>query len=91
MSKSCVHFVVTGRVQGVFYRSETKKQARKLNLTGWVKNLPTGQVEVLACGEQAQVEELSRWLWHGPRASLVKEVVNRAMAWQEHSGFVISY
>lgn len=91
MGKTCTRFVVTGRVQGVFYRSETKKQAQKLGLTGVVKNLSTGQVEVLACGEQEQIDILHRWLWEGPKASSVSQVIDENVSSQEFSDFIISY
>ncbi len=65
---------VTGRVQGVFFRAYTKEEAEKLNLTGWVKNLPTGEVEVLIEGEEEQVKALIDWFWKGPPYAKVSQV-----------------
>lgn len=73
----CKHCFVSGRVQGVFYRASTAQRARTLNLTGYAQNLPDGRVEVLACGEPSAVEALCDWLWQGPPAAKVSEVVVR--------------
>ena len=65
---------VSGKVQGVFYRASTAERARALGLTGYAKNLPDGRVEVLACGDEAKVDELIHWLWKGPAAAQVDGV-----------------
>lgn len=70
----CRHFKVSGRVQGVAFRAATLDEARRLGLTGWVKNLPNGDVEALACGEAEALASLERWLWQGPRAARVTTV-----------------
>ncbi len=62
----CVRGTVTGRVQGVFFRASTRDAALSLNLTGWVRNLPDGRVEFLACGESGKIQTLCEWLKHGP-------------------------
>ncbi|UAA37235.1 acylphosphatase [Paraneptunicella aestuarii] len=66
--------IVTGKVQGVFYRATTRQQALELGLTGYAKNLPDGSVEVMACGVEAQVQSLMDWLWQGPDRSRVDSV-----------------
>lgn len=71
IAKRCL---VSGRVQGVFYRASTAERARALGLIGYAKNLPDGRVEVLACGEDAKVGELIDWLWKGPPAAKVQGV-----------------
>ncbi|HEY1774314.1 MAG TPA: acylphosphatase [Gammaproteobacteria bacterium] len=71
VTKRCL---VSGRVQGVFYRVSTAEQARRLGITGYAKNLPDGRVEVLACGEAAKVSELIEWLRKGPPAAQVSDV-----------------
>jgi len=65
---------VVGRVQGVYYRAATAEQATRLQLDGWVKNLPDGSVEVVAAGDAAAIAELARWLWSGPPAARVSAV-----------------
>jgi len=72
--KICRRCLVSGKVQGVFYRASTVEQARALSITGHAKNLPDGRVEVLACGEEAQVKELIDWLWQGPPMAKVQSV-----------------
>ncbi len=70
----CKRCLISGRVQGVFYRASTAERARALAVTGYAKNLPDGRVEVLACGEEAAVKELCDWLWQGPPAAKVEAV-----------------
>jgi acylphosphatase len=62
-------------VQGVYYRAAAQQRARQLGVTGNVRNLPDGRVEVLACGEPAAVEALCEWLWQGPPHAQVTEVI----------------
>jgi acylphosphatase len=66
--------IVRGRVQGVFYRNWTQRTARSLRLTGWVRNLSSGDVEILAIGPQEDVEDLERQCWEGPYGAKVEEV-----------------
>lgn len=70
----CRRCLVSGRVQGVFFRASTREKALELGLSGRARNLPDGRVEVLVCGEEAQVESLCRWLWEGPPSARVEEV-----------------
>jgi acylphosphatase len=69
-----VRLVARGRVQGVFYRASTREQARALGLTGWVRNLPDGSVEVLAEGPRERLERLVAWCRQGPPAARVSAV-----------------
>ena len=68
------HVVVSGRVQGVFFRAETSRLARSRGVAGWVRNLPDGRVEVAADGETDSVERFERAIRHGPRGARVDEV-----------------
>jgi acylphosphatase len=72
--KICRRCLVSGKVQGVFYRASAAERARVLGVTGHAKNLPDGRVEVLACGEEAKVEELIEWLRQGPPTAKVSGV-----------------
>ncbi|EIT71366.1 Acylphosphatase [Hydrocarboniphaga effusa AP103] len=67
-------FVVTGRVQGVYFRESTREQAEALGLVGWVCNLVDGRVEGVAHGSEAALEALHRWLLLGPPAARVDAV-----------------
>ena len=66
--------MVSGQVQGVFFRASAQDTARKLGLTGWVRNLRDGRVELVACGEEAKLKELEHWLWQGPPHARVTQV-----------------
>ena len=68
---SRAHVLVTGRVQGVFFRDHTRRWALSLGLTGWVRNMEDGRVEVTAEGEKSQIESLLRLLREGPPLSRV--------------------
>lgn len=70
----CLRCLVTGRVQGVFFRESTRQEAESLGVTGSAANLPDGRVEVLACGEEPSVRALVDWLWQGPRLAEVEDV-----------------
>ena len=70
----CQHYLVNGRVQGVFFRANTQRQARALGLTGWVRNRRDGRVEVLACGDEQQLLVFAKWLEIGPELSKVTNI-----------------
>ena len=84
--------VVSGIVQGVYYRYSTKDRADALGLGGTVRNLPDGSVEVVAEGEEAQIEALIGWCRRGPLGARVERV---DVKWAEPSaglrGFSILY
>ena len=63
--------LVSGRVQGVFYRASARERARASGIAGYARNLPDGRVEVLACGEESAVQAFIEWLWVGPVAAKV--------------------
>lgn len=71
----CMHVYIKGRVQGVFFRAETQRTARKLKLTGWVRNMPDGRVEALFEGENDNVDDMLNWCRIGPPAARVDEVL----------------
>ncbi|MDQ7730125.1 acylphosphatase [Halomonas sp. SpR8] len=74
MTDCCVRALVTGKVQGVWYRRATQEQALQLVITGYAKNLPDGRVEVLMCGHPDSVKRLSEWLWQGSEGARVTHV-----------------
>ena len=69
-----VHLFVHGRVQGVFFRDSTRKVARDLGLTGWVRNCSDGSVEIQAEGDRNKLEELVEWCRHGPDLASVSNL-----------------
>jgi len=82
-----IHCLVSGRVQGVWYRASTREQAKKLGITGWVRNLPDGKVEVLAFGQREQLDKLLMWLKRGPELAKVTDVQIKEIPWEVHEGF----
>ena len=87
-----VHAFVSGRVQGVNFRYHTRNVAQKLNLTGWVRNLLGGMVEVVAEGETKSVDKLVVYLRKGPMLSRVDDVdVKKKKYTGEFSEFEIRY
>ena len=78
-----LHVRIGGRVQGVGFRWFVREEARRLGLSGWVTNLPSGEVEVRAGGEQSSLDRLRRALQVGPagaKVELVEEVVGGEQA-----------
>ena len=71
---SSYRFIVTGQVQGVFFRQSAAEQARGLALAGWVRNREDGAVEGIATGTPAALERFRSWLAHGPPAARVENV-----------------
>lgn len=92
MPKARVQIFVYGRVQGVFFRSETQTIARNLGLFGWVRNCRDGSVEIRAEGEKDKLEELIAWCRQGPRMAGVDQV---KVDWEnptgEFKGFRVEY
>lgn len=62
---------INGRVQGVFFRSETHRKARRYNVTGWIRNLPDGRVEAVLEGEKESIEKLIEFCKKGPPSARV--------------------
>ena len=89
--KKTLHCQVEGRVQGVFFRRETQQQASSLGLTGWVRNLPDGRVEVLASGELEELEHLAEWLKAGPALARVTQLDQEYLEYQSFENFAIRY
>lgn len=79
----CIRCLVSGHVQGVFFRASARQEAQRLGLTGWARNLSDGRVEVLACGEPEQVERYREWLREGPPDARVDGVEEEARSAEE--------
>jgi len=83
--------IITGQVQGVFFRREITDLARRLGITGWVRNLPDGRVEATAEGETMRLEELIQFCHVGPSGAKVKSVdVEWSDSRSEFRGFKIA-
>lgn len=87
-----VHILVSGQVQGVLFRQNTKAKAEKLGLTGWVRNTDAGKVEITTEGDKEKLDELIEWCRKGPLFAKVGDI---SVEWQdstnEHSTFEILY
>jgi acylphosphatase len=81
--KTRAHVIISGKVQGVFFRSETRREAGKHNVTGWVRNLPDDRVEAVFEGEQENVEKLLEFCEKGP---LGAKVAKTEITWKPYSG-----
>jgi acylphosphatase len=66
--------MISGRVQGVFYRASAQRYAQSLALSGWVRNRRDGRVELFACGDEAVLETLEKWLEIGPEYAKVTNI-----------------
>jgi acylphosphatase len=77
------HVVVHGFVQGVWFRQSTKDEAMRLGVSGWVRNLPNGDVEAVFEGEKKKVEEIVAWCHRGPAGAQVTSV---NVTWERYRG-----
>jgi acylphosphatase len=81
--------LVSGRVQGVFFRDSCSRRARELGVCGWVRNLPDGRVEAVFEGEAQAVEQMVRWCHVGPRLARVEQVEVEEQDPQGERGFLV--
>jgi acylphosphatase len=77
------HVMVSGRVQGVFFRQETAQRARTRGVSGWVRNLPDGRVEAVLEGSRDSVDSMVAWMHQGPRWAGVEDV---EVSWEPPAG-----
>ena len=79
------HAIISGRVQGVFFRMETKRAADRFGVAGWVKNQRDGTVEAMFEGDQDKVDAVLEWCNEGPPSAMVTDV---NVEWLDYSGEV---
>ena len=82
MNNIKVRLIIEGRVQGVWFRESTRREAVTLGVFGWVRNRPDRAVEVLAEGPEEQVTELISWCSHGPSSARVDMVHEAREEWK---------
>jgi acylphosphatase len=85
----CYKVHISGKVQGVYFRSSSQQQAIDYGLSGYARNLANSDVEVLICGEQGGIDKMLEWLAHGPEQARVASIDFEEVAWEEHSFFSI--
>jgi acylphosphatase len=81
--------LISGRVQGVFFRDTCRRMAERHGVSGWVRNLPDGSVEAVFEGSTGEVSRLVEWSHHGPRSAVVENVRVQAEPPEGISGFQI--
>lgn len=87
-----LHAIVRGLVQGVNFRSSTVTQARRLRLSGWVRNLPDGSVEIVAEGPRSALDQFLQYLQRGPTAARVSDVnLDRRPATESFNRFEVRW
>ena len=87
-----VRLIIQGRVQGVWFRDSTRREAVSLALAGWVRNLPDGSVETVIEGPEDRVRRLVSWCGKGPPSAKVSLVEEAREAWTgEFAGFDVVY
>jgi acylphosphatase len=69
-----VHLLIKGKVQGVFFRATAKDIADEMAISGWVRNTPDGDVEIIAAGSQQNIDRFVEWCKHGPEKAIVTNV-----------------
>jgi acylphosphatase len=82
------HVFISGRVQGVFFRSETRHKAIELGVRGWIRNLPDGKVEAIFEGEEKSVKEIIEFCKRGPVGARVTSV---NVIWESYSGQFVNF
>jgi acylphosphatase len=83
MGQKRVQMVISGRVQGVYFRASAQREARQLGVTGYIRNRPDGSVEIIAEGEEDLIKGLSLWVQKGPTTARVDKVETR---WRSYTG-----
>lgn len=92
MTPKTIYAIIEGRVQGVFFRDYTRKEAINLGLTGWVRNRPDGSVETVLSGDDEAVNRMVTWLHSGSPTARVDLIHTEELDSQESfSTFEIRY
>jgi acylphosphatase len=87
-----LHLIIKGKVQGVYYRQSTKQKAEELGIFGYVKNLVSGDVEIMAQGEEEKLNSLLDWCRRGPQMAKVTNIKHtlKETANKKYSSFNIN-
>lgn len=84
-----IRLIISGKVQGVFYRRGTKEKADALGITGTVRNLDDGRVEVIATGNETALQQLKYWCREGPPRAVVHQLFEEKMRTETFGSFKI--
>jgi len=92
MADKTIHAIIEGRVQGVYFRDYTRREAEKLGLVGWVRNQRDGSVEALIAGDSGKIEKMIDWLHEGsPMANVTGITVTEHSHEDTYHDFTIRY
>jgi acylphosphatase len=92
MALDRINAVIIGKVQGVFFRDCTRDEAKRLRLTGWVRNRPDGSVETEVQGDKAEIRRMLNWMRQGsPMSAVVKVIHEQISVNEQEKDFVIRY
>lgn len=89
MSRTAVHVIIEGRVQGVGYRAWVEREAKARGLAGWVRNRGDGSVEAVFCGEADEIRAMVEACQKGPRLAAVRGIKTAAHPQQDWTGFAV--
>jgi acylphosphatase len=90
--KKRIHVLVSGIVQGVFFRSEAQRKAFELKLTGWVRNIKNGKVEMVFEGDKNKTKQMIKWIKKGPKLAKVTKInIKKERYKNEFKDFKIKY
>jgi len=90
--KSRVHVIISGRVQGVWFRANTRDKAEQLGINGWVRNTHDGNVEAVFEGDEEHIKEMINWCRQGPPMAKVENlIIEKQPVSDEFNGFSIKY
>lgn len=84
-----VHILISGYVQGVFFRAYVKEKAKGLRIAGWIRNLPDGRVEAVFEGEKKGVDEMIKWCYKGSPGAKIREVEVKEEEVRGEEGFEV--
>jgi acylphosphatase len=84
-----MRIIISGKVQGVYYRQSTREKSMQLGISGIVKNLTNGSVEVIASGTSDQLNNLVEWCKQGPPKAVVSSIESEELPYQSFDGFKI--
>ena len=86
---STVNLLIKGKVQGVYYRLNAKEEANQLGVTGWIKYLSEGRVEIMATGNETQLQQFIAWCHKGPEKAEVTNVIITPLTQQPFNEFIV--
>jgi len=87
MAQICIHMLISGRVQGVWFRRFAQQHAESNGVNGWVRNLTDGRLEAMLCGEERAVRHVEVWLNKGPDLARIATVESHILPYTVYEGF----